>query len=555
MSLPQLLDVLDSASRELGATTRAGYFDIARDAASAVARGDMVDAEICLSPGTAHLANKLQKQLGDKVRVLQDCGQARLSDQFLLPATLIALADPAEVRDSETLPVNMRWVAGQGDGRRCAIFLSMRAEEFEGDAALQSQLQSLAPVSILPAAEDDIGTAIQGFIDDAKAENAKAAADLSSGRIARYAHEIISDEMRALELRKQLLTDDLASARRPGAVGSTDSNNRIRTLIQKNLSDAERAFKLKYDELNRNKSGEFQMLTNGTAAQLGEGQMVHINLASKTETTETEISQEYLDDFVGNMKRAFKSKAKADVEYLEQVKKLTLDQINGILQSDGLRKIDPENIYAQDPDANLPAESHFHIQRKYSGEITKDGLMQYFIALRDYTGMIMVLVGILAPLTLIAASQDAEPGSFLGFINQISAGMKQVRTVLTFITAILVAVMLIYGFFDLRRRIPQKRIEERERDVQKAREAMEQEGRRMFNDASRDWVTQLGTYVRDLTTSINAEIEQAIRTKTIQAGEEQEEKRRKVAMAQASVDARLKSVAQLERRIEPLLRR
>ncbi len=124
-----------------------------------------------------------------------------------------------------------------------------------------------------------------------------------------------------------------------------------------------------------------------------------------------------------------------------------------------------------------------------------------------------------------------------------------------FITAILVLVMLIYGFFDLRRRIPQKRIEERAKDVQKATEAMEQEGRRMFNDASRDWVTQLGTYIRDLSTSISSEIEQSVRAKAMQSVEQQDEKRRKVAMAQASVDARLKGVTLLERKIEPLLRR
>ena len=464
MSLPQLMDVLDSASRELGATTRAGYFDIARDAATAVSRGDAVDAEICLSPGTAHLANKLQKHLGAKVRVVHDCGKARLSDQFLLPAILVAVVDAGEIKDSETLPEMARWVAGQGDGRRCALFVPIGAELFEADTALKAKLEALGPVAILAAPEDEIAAAIQAFVDDGKAESAKTAADLSTGRIARYAHEIISDEMRALELRKQLLSDDLASARRPGAIGSTDSNNRIRTIIQKNLSDAERAFKLKYDELNRNKSGEFQMLTNGTAAQLDQGTMVHIDLASKTETTETEIDPGFLNSYTTTMKRSFKGKADSDITYLDEVKKLTIEQINSILVADGLRKIDPANIYAQEPDASLPAESHFHIQRKYTGEITKDGMMQYFIALRDYTGMIMVLVGILAPLTLIATTPDAPEGSLLSFINVLAVEVKKFRAFITFITAILVAGMLFYGFFDLRRRIPKKRVEERERD-------------------------------------------------------------------------------------------
>lgn len=545
MSASAIREILDGASRELGAATRAGFFDIAKDAAEAIGKNKTALVDVHLSPETAHLANMVKKQLGTKARIFTDFAKIRLNDDCLLPASRIGISDATELQAGDSAPPMLSWLSGQSDQAGTALFVL-------GEAADEMAVTQLATIA---TNEADLVGAIEAFLEQQNPDAAKIAADQSAARIIRYAHEIIGDELRALELRKQLLNDDLASSRRPGGMGGSDSTNRIRTIIQKNLQDAERAFKLKYDELNRNKSGEFQQLTTNMAAHLTEAQMVHINLASKTETTETEIDQGYTDDFVATMKRSFKAKVDSDLAYLDEVKKLTFDQINNILQTDGLKKIEPANVYALEPDPKLPLQSHFHIQKKYSGEITKDGPMQYFIALRDYTGMIMVLVGILAPLTLIAASQDATPGGVLDFINQIGSTMKQVRTILTFITAILVLVMLVYGFFDLRSRIPKKRIEERERDIHKAKESIEQEGRRMFSDASRDWVTQLGTYIRDLSTSITGEIEQSVRAKAIQSVEQQDEKRRKVAMAQASVDARLKGVTLLERKIEPLLRR
>lgn len=545
MSAGAMRDILDGASRELGATTRAGFFDIAKDAAETIGNNRTALVDIHLSPGAAHLANVLKKQLGTKARIFADFAKTRLSDETLLPASRIGIVDATEIAADADRPAMLSWLAGQSDTEATALFVL-------GEAVSEHSGLPLTPVAMN---EQDVVSSIEAFLERQSPDAAKLAAEKSTARIVRYAHEIISDELRALELRKQLLNDDLASARRPGGMGGSDSTNRIRTIIQKNLQDAERAFKLKYDELNRNKSGEFQQLTHSKATQLTEAQMVHINLASKTETTETEIDAGYTDDFVAIMKRSFKAKVEADLTYLEEVKNLTFDQINNIMQSDGLKKIEPANVYALEPDPQLPLQSHFHIQKKYNGEITKDGPMQYFIALRDYTGMIMVLVGILAPLTLIATTPDAPPGSLLSFINELAVVVKKFRAFITFFTALLVAGMLFYGFFDLRRRIPQKRIEERERDLSKAQESLEQEGRRMFNDASRDWVTQLGTYIRDLSTSITGEIDQSMRAKTLQAVEQQDEKRRKVAMAQASVDARLKGVTMLERKIEPLLRR
>ena len=554
MNVAILKDVLKGASKELGATTRAGFFEIALEAVDQVEKGKPFQVDILLSPETAALANGLHAQFGDAANIITEFAQACLTDTMTLPAAVVSVMTQSEAQGEGGQPDLARMIAGSYAAYNSALVVVCDPVPPEGKAAFPT-LEAQEGLQLILTIEAEVGGSIQGFLDEKPTEAAQIAADKSLLRIARYAQRIISDEMKSLELRKLLLGDDLASARRPGGGGGNpDMTNRIRTILQKNLQDAERAFKLKYDELNRVNKGEFQILANDASSRISENEIVHISLASKTETIETEIEPAFHENFSSRLRAEFLEKMELDEKYLSEVKKMTIDQINALLNSASLKKINTQNIHAQEPQPELVLDSHFYTQKKYRGEITKDGVMQYFIALRDYTGMIMVLVGILAPLTLVAASQDAAPGGFFAFVNAIGLVLKKFRTILTLITAILVAIMLIYGYFDLRKRIPQKRIEERERDVTRAQESLEQEGRRMFNDASRDWVTQVGTYLRDLSASINGEIEQSMRSQSIQIAEAQEQQRRKVGLEQASVDSRLKGVSVLERKLEPIIK-
>jgi BMFP domain-containing protein YqiC len=555
MTQAQLIDILEEASRQLGATSRSGFFDIARDALRALDNSPPTKARILLSAEAAVHAGGLAGVLSAAAEVVTDLGHLRITQDMIMPPVVVVVITAAEVCDRASLPAFVRYAIGADAAPERAVFV---IHEVPTDAAATEGLRALShwpgKVTLAGASPAELPHVIQGFLDERLQAARKTAIELSLQRIARYLQTIVADETKALELKKQLLGADLAAGRKPGLGGSSDLTNRIRGLIQKNILDTERAFKLKYDELNRVKQGEFQVRVANLLTNLTTEQVRTIERASKTETYETEVDPDFVETFVKDLRAPMQRQMQDDVKFVGEIRKMTIDQINAVLVAEGLKAIDQRSLYVAELQPRSVKESHFHINRKYSGEVTKDGLMQYFIALRDYTGMIMVLVGILAPLTLIATAPDAAPGSFLEAINQFSKEMKNFRAYVTFITALLVGGMLIYGFVDLRRRIPLRRLEEREREVQRSQDALEQEGRRMFNDASRDWVAQLATYIRDLAASINAEVEQSIRAKGQQVIEEMDVLRRKAGIEQANVDARMKGVMLLDRKLQTIMR-
>lgn len=249
MSSTALRDALDGAARELGATSRAGYFGVALSAMKALDNGDGVESEMLLSPFAAEFARTFRAELGASVDVVTDMAAARLSDKLLLPAVSLAVITAEEASD---LPEAARLIM-QGSGAACrAIFVL-------GEGAEPDALRAAIPADIHLAAvpSRDAAAAIRDWIDRNLPDVHQRALEGSLARISRYAHGIVTDEMKALELRRQLLNEDINAGRKSGASLGPDINGKIRAVIQKNLQDAERAFKSKYDELSRVKQGEF----------------------------------------------------------------------------------------------------------------------------------------------------------------------------------------------------------------------------------------------------------------------------------------------------------
>lgn len=551
MTQAQLMDIIDEASRQLGATSRSGFFDIARAALHQHESYGPTKAIIFVSEAAAIHASRLQSAAGKVAEIVNDFDHLRMTQEMIVPPAILVVATAAEVSKPDRLPGPVRFVLGTDVAPVQALFL---VQDSSSDVTAKDLPQRPGSVYQVTATADELPQAIQDFLAERLDAAHKTASETSLQRIARYLQTIVADETKALELRRQLLQVDAAGGRKVGLGGSSDLTNRVRGVVQKNIIDTERSFKLKYDGLNRSKQGEFQIGISNLLGRLTTEQIRTVDRASKTETYETEVDPQFVDRFTQDLRKPMLQQMEDDVRFVEQIRKMTIDQINSVLASEGLKPIDQRNLHVADLQPQAVSDSHFFINRKYSGEVTKDGMMQYFIALRDYTGMIMVLVGILAPLTLIATAPDADPDSVLAIINKAGRAMKNFRAYITFITALLVAGMLIYGFVDLRRRIPLRRIEEREREVQRSRDALEQEARRMYSDGSRDWLAQLATYIRDLAASINAEVEQSLRTKGQHALEAMDALKRRTSIEQASVEARMKGVILLDRKLQSVVK-
>lgn len=314
--------------------------------------------------------------------------------------------------------------------------------------------------------------------------------------------QVFATENKVIQTRKLLNGQNVQILRKDEqSANQSEMQNNIRQMIQKFGQDNEKILRSKYDELNKPITGKFSKVGIKQAENIQDFHKE--DLAEKNEKVAITLHKEEVNAVLGTVSSTIQKEMDKDIIQLQVNLDDLLLKINGHLQAKGWQPIDKQAIEMALPQPSKVVSSYCYMSRNYSGELVKKGATEYFIALRDYIGVIMVATGLLAPLNMIATLGD-EKESFFSFLKHLNVLIK-------FGTATICICLIIYGIFDLRRRIPLKRAEELKKEFTKARELLLSECKRIFNDSSRDWSSTLATWVREISQNLNQQIDKSFR--------------------------------------------
>jgi hypothetical protein len=302
-------------------------------------------------------------------------------------------------------------------------------------------------------------------------------------------------------------------------------------------SDAEKNIKSKYDELNKPLTGKYSINISDWSQELKEVEKEDI--AEKSERWATYISKDFLKDYENKVKSQLQGDFANDYNALLSSADSSLGKINFILSQKGIadqnNKIQID--YGRFPDPEKTLTNYVAFSRLYSGEMVKKGAVEYFIALREYTGLIMVVTGLLAPLYMIAAiSQNS-------FMKSMSVGLRIAIGVITLI-------MIVYGYFDLRKRIPRRRKEEQERELRRAKENLVTEGKRMSNDSSKDWQANLSLWLREIQNQFVFQLDKLAKEFSLQQQQKLNDEKQKLQRMNQGLDNNSKRINNAEKLME-----
>jgi hypothetical protein len=405
----------------------------------------------------------------------------------------------------------------------------------------------------------DLSKAFSGFDDPQFERQVSLYKYLSAAPVVDHLKNLVTAEMSALTLRRQIIVSEQDRNRRGERDPSGEVQGTIRNALQQGFQDTERVFRQKYDELCRPKIGALAKLIDSHVDALQEAHILKIEKAANFEKLEAQIDTQFVSAGVEKLQQAFRLEMQKDALYVQQLAQETEAKVNSALQNLGCKERALDGMVRPRLDQAKLDQSHFLIEKTFRGELTKPGVMEYFGALRDYTGLIMVIVGILAPLTMLATAPEADKdGAFrflFAFINKMSGTMKDARAIIQFFSIILIAGMLGYGIFDLTRRIPNKRRQELDKILEDAKGFFSEQLMRMLSNAHRDWSAELGQYVKEYSQALQAEADVLIKKQTEAQQLVTVERRNAAVLEQASVEHKLKTLSGVERSIEGLVRR
>ncbi|MCU7551422.1 hypothetical protein OCK74_20030 [Chitinophagaceae bacterium LB-8] len=302
---------------------------------------------------------------------------------------------------------------------------------------------------------------------------------------------------------------------------NNDFNNNLKTLVQKNMQEMEKSYRSKYEDMNKPNTGRFSQVASDCVQQIKDFQREEI--AEKSEKVAISLKKNDTDRILATVGLNLKEEFRKDEAFIHKVFEELVSKVNNQLNEKGISPLKPSELFLPFAEGQRILNSYCYIGKPYAGELVKKGINEYFIALRDYTGLIMVVAGLLAPLNMVATISE-------------NAVLKAMSNFIRITTGMITLIMIVYGIYDLRRRIPRKRQEEQDKELNRARETTMQECKRMFNESSRDWQSSVSNWIRDVGQNILVQIEANIKNQGQQKLQQLNIERMQQQRSQQSID-------------------
>lgn len=533
-----IADRFDDLLKELPVSSYAGFLEEARRKVRLIAGKEAFYVDIFRSTNASPESKKLAKSLADsatgssyKPIIKDDLNYSIRVFEDIFPSMGFVLLDE-EMQHCDVLSQYFR----RNDSVYKVVFIINLLSDGDNLKNYTRQFSHYTKTIIIPheaVSEKSIASIIESAIDAASMEKIKKLAYLNSIRpLFSFLDEILASENKAANTRKLLnIQNSNITRKEEQTLNNNELTGNLRKLIQKSTQELEKSYKIKYEDLNKPNTGRFSIVAEERCNLLKDFERKV--LAEKSEKYETSIPKYFLDNFVNDIASTIKTELGKDEAFIKSSFENLLAQINIQLKNRGINTLDSGSIYPPFPEKENTIHSFCYMSKTYTGEMVKKGAIEYLVALKDYTGLMVVLGGVLAPLSIVATASDT------GIFKYVSTWTK-------ILTGLISLLMVLYGIYDLRKRIPKKRIEELEKELNKAKDILQQEAKRMFNDCSGDWLADISNWLSDTSQNISQQIEQNIQNLQTKKANQMNLEKLQQQKQQLSIDLLLQNIQSAE---------
>jgi hypothetical protein len=401
---------------------------------------------------------------------------------------------------------------------------------------ISKEVNQLAPESLKDIVLEAINTELKDSIANKTAVN-------TILPLIELTKEVVQHEQHLALVRKNINAQMGTIIRKDEVLTNmNDVSSSIKTQIQYWNTDTEKTIKLKYDDLNKPNTGLYSNNISDWINKIVD--LEKSENADKSEKWNSHLKQDYLIDVENRVKAQLTNDFTNDYNLIVSSIEETLQKINLTLSQKGIITSNDQFInldYSRFPDPSKTLSNYTSFTKYYNGELIKQGAMEYFIALREYTGLIMVVAGLLAPLNMISGISENE------FLKSLSKGIR-------IITGLVTIFMIFYGYFELRKRIPKKRKEDFDKELRRAKDIVQGEVKRMFSDSSKDWQSSLSQWLREVTNQLQFQLEKQFREFNEKQQQKINQEKVKLQKMNQSFDTNSKRISNAERMIDNLMR-
>ena len=273
----------------------------------------------------------------------------------------------------------------------------------------------------------------------------------------------------------------------------------IRVRIQRTLADFEKSVQEGVAELFLPQVGS---LSQQVEARLAE--IVDLERTVGEKSVQLRLLPKDEADLLRLIGEGIRNRAYADLRSFRDVLELISNDVDRTLATAGAPPVTLRHSQVPDSRVNRVLDSAVRFDRAYRGELPKEGIQEYLQQARKYQGLLLTIA-------------SATGASFIPGVKNITAPLS--------------IILLGVGIISVRRSLPRERAENLAREVEKARDLLRAEAKRIFSEAERGWTSAISDALRDEQATVLLQFEAAVREGQSRKNSEVAEERGRVQRA------------------------
>lgn len=297
---------------------------------------------------------------------------------------------------------------------------------------------------------------------------------------------VIEQEQRTIRVKRATAQQKTAKLQLGGG-SMAEAVADIRVRIQRTLADFEKSVQEGVAELFLPQIGSLSKKVDQRLATIDDLERTEGEKSIQLRVKPTDESE--LLRLVGDNIR---DRSYADLRSFRDVMELLSTDIDRTLSGAGAPPVTLRHAQVPDSRINRVLDSAIRIERPYRGELPREGWQEFYQEARKSSALMTSAVT--TPMTLISTTLPDN-------IRRRAVGL----------TGGLSIVFAIVGLVKVWRSLPRERAETVAREVDRARDVLRSEVRRMFSEAERGWTSAISDALRDEQSTVLLQFEAAIR--------------------------------------------
>jgi hypothetical protein len=334
---------------------------------------------------------------------------------------------------------------------------------------------------------------------------------------------LMEQEGTSLKLKRATAQQRANKIQQQGGGGNpSEVSTKLREKLQTQFTEFDQGLQSELKKLFDTRHGQLWHLVEDRLTTLST-----LNKKERMKGLETSIPPLFLNELLEQVRHEVERRCTVNLEAVRDFYHLVAADVEAALKETGAPPFVLQHTYLLASDITQMLEHRVQLDRVYRGQLPNPSPMDFFLGMRRYQMVFMMAVMPLLPLLVLTDTDTQRMWRIMFGI--LSVGLVMVGLVMSI------------------RRVPQERAEAEQQELDKAREILSNELKRIFSVLQQDWSQRLSHHLKEEVNRAVSQLENAVRAYSQQAAQESAEEKKRI-------QRQLQSVEAMERQLVSLLR-